>query len=152
MSHNYISKNIKTLRKRLDYTSDQFGALFDLSGSNIRSYEKGANPKLQVYLDMMKHYGLDPEKFCDLDMELHDVSRGAVPSDTEENKPVNLQYVSQFVPDVKQYGYIDDMPNDTRIKLLKSLLRNKEDLQKELLDCKGMIIDLQNKLLKFTDL
>ena len=141
---NYFSKNLKTLRAENKLSQVEFGLLFDLSKSNINSYENGAFPKLEKYIQIMDHFQLDPSKFVKVDMELETVRR-TKPGDTPSREEVLNSYVRSGVPESDQFRYLDNFSLDQIKEVYIRLFRTKEQLLKENTELKEKYIEVLEK-------
>lgn len=145
---NYFSKNIKTLRTQLNLSQEAFGLLFDLSKSNVKSYESGFFPKLEKFIQIMDHFALDPSKFILLDMETESVRRSDQSTDDSREEMIN-RFVTSGVAKQDQFKYLDDFTPAQLKDLLIKTTQAKEELLKENLSIKDKYTAL---LEKFPDL
>ena len=141
---NFFGKNIKTLRTQHNLSQDGFGRLFDLSKSNVKSYEGGAFPKLEKFIQIMDHFGLDPSKFVLLDMETQSVRRereGNEPRDEEIKR-----FVASGLTDEDQYKYLDDFTPEQLKEIFIKTSKAKEGLLQENLAIKDKYMALLEKI------
>ena len=138
---NYFSKNLKTLRAELQLSQVEFGLLFDLSKSNINSYENGAFPKMEMFIGMMDHFNLDPSKFVTLDMTRHAVYRDHDAESTDMSI-LHDHFVQSAVSEADQFRYLKDFSKKQLRAIFIKVFRTKESLLKENLDLKEKYIAL----------
>ena len=141
---NYFSKNLKALRAENNLSQVEFGLLFGLSKSNINSYENGAFPKLEKFIQMMDYFNLDPSKFVTQDMERSSVSRGDE-TEGEERSTVHDQFVESGVSTTDQFQYLEGYSKEQIAEIYIKLYKTKERLLKENTDLKEKYIELLEK-------
>ncbi|MDW3197472.1 MAG: helix-turn-helix transcriptional regulator [Cytophagales bacterium] len=141
---NYFSKNLKALRAENNLSQVEFGLLFGLSKSNINSYENGAFPKLEKFIQMMDYFNLDPSKFVTQDMERSSVSRGDE-TEGEERSMVHDQFVESGVSTADQFQYLEGYSKEQIAEIYIKLYKTKERLLKENTDLKEKYIELLEK-------
>lgn len=141
---NYFSKNLKALRAENNLSQVEFGLLFGLSKSNINSYENGAFPKLEKFIQMMDYFNLDPSKFVTQDMERSSVSRGDE-TEGEERSTVHDQFVESGVSTADQFQYLEGYSKEQIAEIYIKLYKTKERLLKENTDLKEKYIELLEK-------
>ena len=143
---NYFSKNLKTLRSKNGFSQEQFARLFGLSKSNINSYENGAFPKIEMYIQIMDYFEFDPSKFLKLDMEQHSVSRAKNASNEEKDAEALSETLDNWVkgsePDKLQFQFLENLTNDEIKALYIKQYRAKEEILKENLELKAKYIKL----------
>lgn len=67
-----LSSNLKFLRKHFNFTQSQFAAFFNLTRSNIDSYERGnAKPSHRHVETIAKHYKLPTDALYNKDLKLN---------------------------------------------------------------------------------
>ena len=60
-----LSDNIRLIRKRWRYKQEEFGALFEVKGQSISTYEKGtAEPKISFLLKLSERTGISVNDLC----------------------------------------------------------------------------------------
>ncbi|MEM9339921.1 MAG: helix-turn-helix transcriptional regulator [Bacteroidota bacterium] len=148
---NYFQKNLKFLRKERSLSQEQLAAFFGLSKSNINSYENGAMPKIEMFIQMMDFFRFDPSKFIQLDMEKHSVSRDVDLSEEEkEAQEKDLQYdelVRKHTEDDRRFHYLDQLSVQELKEMYIDLFKSRELVIKENMEVKAKCIDLlENKL------
>ena len=146
---NYLNKNLKTLRKQYKLTQERFGNLFGLNQPQIRSYEAGSDPGTAKVIEITEHFGLDPVKFVQFDMEQVDVSKtkGSEKVDESGGLPPDRIVDIPGIQTIHKYSFVDELATDKVNKLCKDLLVEKDELLKERLQMQARIIQLQDKLL-----
>lgn len=144
---NYLNKNLKTLRQRYKLTQERFGNLFGLNQPQIRSYEAGSDPGTAKVVEITEHFGLDPVKFVQFDMELVDVSKSDQHPSSDESTLEKIVDIPG-IQNISKYSFVDELPEEKINKLCKDLLLEKDELAKERLLMQNRIIKLQEKLLK----
>ncbi|MDW3191931.1 MAG: helix-turn-helix transcriptional regulator [Cytophagales bacterium] len=138
---------MKTLRKRYTLTQERFGNLFGLNQPQIRSYEAGSDPGTAKVIEITEHFGIDPVKFVQFDMELVDVTKAKQDPTSDEaalKKIVDIPGIQT----ISKYSFVDELPAEKVNKLCKDLLLEKDELAKERLLIQNRIINLQEKLLQ----
>lgn len=69
---NFVSKNIKDLRRKLNLTQKVIGNKLGVNSSRIGSYEEGrATPPLEMIQKLSLLYGVPMESFCFKDLSDH---------------------------------------------------------------------------------
>lgn len=64
MPENYISLNIRHLRKKINYTQGELGKYLGVSDSQVTNYEKGkSSPPLDSVLKMCELFNVNLERF-----------------------------------------------------------------------------------------
>ncbi len=141
---NYFSKNLKVLRAENNLSQVEFGTLFNLSKSNINSYENGAFPKLEKFIQMMDYFNLDPSKFVTLDMERSSVLRNE-DSDDKDRSAVHDEFIDSGVVTADQFQYLQGYSKEQITEIYVKLYKTKERLLKENTDLKEKYIELLEK-------
>ena len=141
---NYFSKNLKALRAENKLSQVEFGMLFNLSKSNINSYENGAFPKLEKFIRMMDHFNLDPSKFITLDMERSSVLRSDE-ADEKDRSAVHDDFIDSGVATADQFQYLEKFSKEQITEIYIKLYKTKERLLKENTDLKEKYIELLEK-------
>lgn len=141
---NYFSKNLKALRAENNLSQVEFGLLFGLSKSNINSYENGAFPKLEKYIQMMDHFNLDPSKFVTQDMERSSVLRSDDVGD-KDRSAVHDEFIDCGVATTDQFQYLRGYTKEQITEIYIKLYKTKERLLKENTDLKEKYIELLEK-------
>ena len=146
---NYLSKNLKTLRLKYKLTQERFGNLFGLNQPQIRSYEAGSDPGTAKVMEIAEHFGIDPVKFVQFDMELVDVSRARPEegSTSKERSQPDRMVDIPGIHTVHKYSFVDGLSPDKLRKLCRDLLTEKDRMVKERLQMQARIIQLQEDLL-----
>lgn len=142
---NYFQKNLKHLRAIHHLSQEQLARLFDLTKSNINSYENGAFPKIEMFLQIMDHFKLDPRKFVLLDMEKHSVllKDSERQEDEEEKESHKLdKMLENGLVESQTFQYLEDISVDELKKLYRKQYRSKELLLKELMETKEKYLKL----------
>ena len=141
------------MRTKLRFSQEQFGRLFDLSKSNINSYENGTIPQTLKFIEIMDYYDLDPSKFIHLDMEKHSVKRDNVIRDVEiealsqmENLDLSLkgELFQTSIP-------VDDLSADEMKEILEKQYQAKLLLIREYLKLKNENKEIQDKYIKLLE-
>jgi transcriptional regulator with XRE-family HTH domain len=141
------------LRTKLRFSQEQFGRLFDLSKSNINSYENGTIPQTLKFIEIMDYYDLDPSKFIHLDMEKHSVKRDNVVRDVEiealsqmENLDLSLkgELFQTSIP-------VDNLSADEMREALQKQYQAKLLLIREYLKLKNENKEIQDKYIKLLE-
>ena len=141
------------MRTKLRFSQEQFGRLFDLSKSNINSYENGTIPQTLKFIEIMDYYDLDPSKFIHLDMEKHSVKRDNVIRDVEiealsqmENLDLSLkgELFQTSIP-------VDDLSADEMKEILEKQYQAKLLLIREYLRLKNENKEIQDKYIKLLE-
>ena len=141
------------MRTKLRFSQEQFGRLFDLSKSNINSYENGTIPQTLKFIEIMDYYDLDPSKFIHLDMEKHSVKRDNVIRDVEiealsqmENLDLSLkgELFQTSIP-------VDDLSADEMKEILEKQYQAKLLLIREYLKLKNQNKEIQDKYIKLLE-
>ena len=138
---NYFSKNLKKLRADFDLSQEKFARLFDLSQSNVKSYERGVFPKPEKFIEIMDHFSLDPSKFISCDMERQSVYRDTVVNEQSRDQILD-NYVNSGLSETDKFRFYDDFTIDQLKELLIKTTTTKEQLLKENLDLKEKYIQL----------
>ena len=118
--------------------------LFNLSKSNINSYENGAFPKLEKFIRMMDHFNLDPSKFITLDMERSSVLRSDE-ADEKDRSAVHDDFIDSGVATADQFQYLEKFSKEQITEIYIKLYKTKERLLKENTDLKEKYIELLEK-------
>ncbi|MEQ8627101.1 helix-turn-helix domain-containing protein [Ekhidna sp.] len=141
------------MRTKLRFSQEQFGRLFDLSKSNINSYENGTIPQTLKFIEIMDYYDLDPSKFIHLDMEKHSVKRDNVVRDVEiealsqmENLDLSLkgELFQTSIP-------VDNLSADEMREALQKQYQAKLLLIREYLKLKNENKEIQDKYIKLLE-
>ncbi|MGV8139255.1 MAG: helix-turn-helix transcriptional regulator [Mangrovibacterium sp.] len=67
-SDQFLSKNLKLLRKRSKLTQEAFGKLFNVTRENIASYERGVEPKLSFLITVSDYFQIKMDDIAKLDL------------------------------------------------------------------------------------
>jgi len=120
--------------------------LFHLSKSNVNSYEGGALPKLEKYLEIMDYFKLDPSKFMRLDMSKYSVfrkddSKPAQVSEEERSKQID-SWIDEGVAEHVRYQYLEELSKEDIRRLYIQQKQVNQDLLRENLEMKDKYIRL----------
>lgn len=127
---NYFHKNLRELRKLKGLNQEQFARLFFLNKANVQSYENVTFPKIEKYLEIVEHFGLDAVKFVQSDMTRVSVFKtDDAPKDDEAIKDQVDGWVDPHGSNQGQYQYV----NDLSLEELKSMYVRHSNTIKELM-------------------
>jgi len=96
---NYLSKNIRFLRKSKQMSQEDVAELLHLQKSSISGYEKGINPKLDKLIQIADIFGVIVDDLLRTDLE-------------KTSKNDRLQTGNILVPIKAQAGYLTDFFTD----------------------------------------
>ena len=127
-------------------SQEQFGRLFHLSKSNVNSYEGGALPKLEKYLEIMDYFKLDPSKFMRLDMSKYSVFRKDDTKPTQESEEERSKqidsWIDEGVAEHVRYQYLEGLNKEEIRRLYIQQKQVNQDLLRENLELKDKYIRL----------
>jgi len=96
---NYLSKNIRFLRKSKEMSQEDVAELLHLQKSSISGYEKGINPKLDKLIQIADIFGVSIDDLLRIDLE-------------KTSKKDRQQTGNILVPIKAQAGYLTDFFTD----------------------------------------
>lgn len=121
--------------------------MFGLSKSNINSYENGALPKLDVFIQIMEDFELDASKFVLLDMTKHSVGKDATVSNDDKKAEMRSKELDRWIasetPEKVQQDYLSTLSMEEIRAIHIKQQQVKQELLKENLELKD-----ENKMLK----
>lgn len=155
---NYVSQNIKFLRKKLGFTQPQFANELGVSRNNVDSYERGGIPKPDILAQIAELFSIDLRKFLAEEMNSFSYdtfiikNNGIVSDNTTEQidttdnpslKAVNLinKLKSNFLSETERVEIGDEL-----IKQFVTLMDKKSVVDNELLEAYKTMKELYSKI------
>lgn len=137
---NYISKNLRFLRKRSNLTQEQFAVKVSMNRGNIASYEKGsAEPSIEKLQRITQHFNVDLNYFIEKDLEMLQKERDNhlnFTVKTASNSTANPESIDEMLETAQQN--FAELNNDMQDDHLKKILQNNTEVSN------FQVITLQN--------
>jgi len=97
----YLPGNIKLLRNTYNLTQQELGGILNVSRVIVQKYEQGQNPPIEVLLLLCRHFELDVNTFCTLNLKETGI-KGAQLSNTASIKGMIEQQLTTFINSTQQ--------------------------------------------------
>jgi len=97
----YLPSNIKLLRKTYNLTQQELGGILGVSRVIIQKYEQNQNPPIEVLLLLCKHFDLEVNTFCTIDLKETGI-QGAQLNNTQSTKDIIEQQLNAFMSSTKE--------------------------------------------------